>query len=70
MFNRIIRSVSFGITFALAMLFSHNMEPSGKLPVWSEAAVRFLVASFTHLLFSAAVDFVRSKLKKKEALEV
>ncbi len=66
MFNRVIKSVSFGITFALAMLFSHQMKPTGRMSAWLETSVRFFVATAAHLLVSVAVDSVRSKLKERE----
>ena len=66
MINRLIRSASFGSTFALSTLFGHNMKPVGKMPVWLEGILRFLAAAAVFCLVSTVLDSFHSKQSRFE----
>lgn len=57
MLNRILHSIAFGATFAIATLFYHDYQPIGRMSIFAETFVRFLTATivnfFVFQLFSA-----------------
>ena len=48
MLNKIIHSIAFGATFAIATLFYHDFQPAGRMSIWAETFVRFLTATIVN----------------------
>lgn len=56
MFNKILHSIAFGVTFAIAMLFSHDFQPVGRMSIWAESFVRFLTATIVNFFVIQLFD--------------